>query len=73
MIGIQERELSILLLSSRYDLSPFNSGEAELNDFLKSDATRTEGIPEQNASLFYRDCVAGFIFDGLRFSPCNER
>lgn len=42
MTGIQERELSILLLSSRYDLSLFDSGDAELNDFLKNDALREQ-------------------------------
>jgi hypothetical protein len=53
MTGIPERELSILLHSSRYDLSPFDSGDAELYDFLKNDALREQkGIPEQNASLF---------------------
>jgi len=62
MTGIPERELGIVLLSPRYDLSPFDSGDAELNDFLKHDALR-----EQNEFLskthlcFYRDRVAGFI------------
>lgn len=62
MTGIPERELSILLLSSRYNLAPFDSGDAELNDFLKNDA-----LEEQNEFLskthlcFYRDRVAGFI------------
>ncbi len=62
MTGIPERELSILLLSPRYDLSPFDSGDAELNDFLKNDA-----LQEQNEFLskthlcFYRDRVAGFV------------
>lgn len=53
MTGIKERELSILLLSSRYDLSPFDSGDAELNDFLKNDALREqEEFLSKNASLF---------------------
>lgn len=62
MTGIPERELSILLLSSRYNLAPFDSGDSELNDFLKNDA-----LEEQNEFLskthlcFYRDRVAGFI------------
>ena len=33
MIGIPERELSIVLLSSRYNLALFDSGDADLNDF----------------------------------------
>lgn len=62
MTGIPERELSILLLSSRYDLALFDSGDAELNDFLKHDA-----LQEQNEFLskthlcFYRDRVADFV------------
>lgn len=62
MTGIPEREISILLLSSRYNLAPFDSGDAELNDFLRNDA-----LEEQNEFLskthlcFYRDRVAGFI------------
>ncbi|MHC1688178.1 MAG: GNAT family N-acetyltransferase [Methanothrix sp.] len=62
MTGILERELSILLLSSRYNLAPFDSGDAELNEFLSNDA-----LEEQNEFLskthlcFYRDRVAGFI------------
>ena len=42
MTGIPERELTILLLSSRYDLSSFDSGDAKLNDFLKNDALREQ-------------------------------
>lgn len=38
MTGIPERELSIVLLSPRYNLSTFDSGDAELNDFLQHDA-----------------------------------
>jgi hypothetical protein len=33
MTGIPERELSILLLSPRYDLALFDSDDAELNGF----------------------------------------
>ncbi|MFA6372288.1 MAG: GNAT family N-acetyltransferase [Methanothrix sp.] len=62
MTGIAERELSILLLSSRYDLSPFDSGDAELNDFLKNDALREQKEFLSKTHLcFYRDRVAGFI------------
>ena len=62
MTGIPERELSILLLSSRYDLSPFDSGDAELNDFLKNDALREQKEFLSKTHLcFYRDRVAGFI------------
>lgn len=62
MTGIQERELSILLLSSRYDLSLFDYGDAELNDFLKNDALREqEEFPSKTHLCFYRDRVAGFI------------
>jgi GNAT superfamily N-acetyltransferase len=62
MKGIAERELSILLLSYRYNLDPFDSCDDELNDFLKNDA-----LQEQNEFLskthlcFYRDRIAGFI------------
>ncbi len=38
MTGILERELSIVLLSFWYDILPFDSGDPELNDFLKHDA-----------------------------------
>ena len=62
MTGIPERELSILLLSSRYDLSSFDSGDAELNDFLRDDALREQKEFLSKTHLcFYRDRVAGFI------------
>ncbi len=62
MIGIPERELSVLLHSSRYDLSPFDSGDADLNDFLKNDALREQKEFLSKTHLcFYRDRVAGFI------------
>ncbi len=62
MTGILERELSILLLSSRYDLSPFDSGNVELNAFLKNDALHEqEEFLSKTHLCFYRDRVAGFI------------
>ena len=62
MTGIPERELSILLHSSSYNLAPFDSGDVELNDFLKNDALREQKEFLSKTHLcFYRDRVAGFI------------
>ncbi|MEI8003276.1 MAG: hypothetical protein WCG94_02970 [Methanothrix sp.] len=62
MTGIPERELSILLHSSRYNLAPFDSGDVELNDYLKNDALREQKEFLSKTHLcFYRDRVAGFI------------
>jgi hypothetical protein len=62
MTGIPERELSIVLLSSRYDLSPFDSGDAELNDSLMHDALREQiEFLSKTHLCFYKDRIAGFI------------
>ncbi len=62
MTGIPERELGIVLLSPRYNLSPFDSGDAELNDFLQHDALREQiEFLSKTHLCFYRDRIAGFI------------
>jgi GNAT superfamily N-acetyltransferase len=62
MTGIPERELGIVLLSPKYNLSPFDSGDAELNDFLQHDALREQiEFLSKTHLCFYRDRIAGFI------------
>ncbi len=62
MTGIPERELGIVLLSPRYNLFTFDSGDAELNDFLQHDALREQiEFLSKTHLCFYRDRIAGFI------------
>jgi GNAT superfamily N-acetyltransferase len=65
MEPIPERALSIELLNARnakYTLDPFDSGDEELNDFLKNDALKEQKLLLSRTHLcFYKDHVAGFI------------
>lgn len=65
MESIPEKALSIELLNTRnakYTLAPFDSGDEDLNDFLKNDALKEQHLLLSRTHLcFYRDHVAGFI------------
>ena len=62
MEKIPEKELSIEILNARYNLAPFDSGSAELNDFLKNDALKEQQeLLSKTHLCFYKDRVAGFI------------
>ena len=65
MERIPERALSIELLNNRnakYTLAPFDSGDEELNDFLKNDALKEQQLLLNRTHLcFYKDHLAGFI------------
>ena len=65
MDHIQERALSIELLNARnarYTLDSFDSGDADLNDFLENDALNEQQLLLSRTHLcFYKDHVAGFI------------
>lgn len=62
MEKIPEKELSIEILNARYNIAPFDSGSAELNDFLKNDALKEQHeLLSKTHLCFYKDRVAGFI------------
>jgi len=65
MERIPEKALSIELLNTRnakYTLAPFDSGDEELNDFLKNDALKEQQLLLSKTHLcFYKDRAAGFI------------
>jgi GNAT superfamily N-acetyltransferase len=65
MERIPERALSIELLNVRnakYTLAPFDSGDEELDDFLKNDALKEQQLLLSRTHLcFYKDHLAGFI------------
>jgi Acetyltransferase (GNAT) family. len=64
MESIPERALSIELLNTRNvkNLAPFDSGDEELNDFLKNDALKEQQLLLNRTHLcFYKDHIAGFI------------
>ena len=59
---LPEKALSIELLNARYNLASFDSGDEELNDFLKNDALKEQELLLSKTHLcFYKDRVAGFI------------
>jgi len=62
---IPERALSIELLNARnakYTLALFDSGDEELDDFLKNDALKEQKLLLSRTHLcFYKDHLAGFI------------
>jgi GNAT superfamily N-acetyltransferase len=59
---ISPEELSIEPLSARFNLSPFDSGDEDLNEFLKDDALDEQQILLNKTRLcFCRDRVAGYI------------
>jgi GNAT superfamily N-acetyltransferase len=65
MEHIPEKAFSIELLNARnarYTLDSFDSGDADLNDFLKHDALSEQHLLLSRTHLcFYKDHVAGFI------------
>lgn len=55
-------KLSVELLNAKYNLDPFDSGDEELNDFLKQNALREQQEFLSKTHLcFYKDRIAGFI------------
>ena len=62
---IPEKALSIELLNARnakYTLTSFDSGDEELDDFLKNDALKEQKLLLSRTHLcFYKDRLAGFI------------
>jgi len=59
---ISPEELSIEPLSARFNLSPFDSGDEDLNEFLKQDALGEQQILLNKTHIcFCRDRVAGYI------------
>jgi len=59
---ISPEELSIEPLSARFNLSPFDSGDEDLNEFLKQDALGEQQILLNKTHIcFCRDHVAGYI------------
>jgi GNAT superfamily N-acetyltransferase len=65
MERIPERAISIELLNTRnakYTLAPFDSGDEELNDFLKNDSLKEQQFLLSRTHLcFYKDHITGFI------------
>jgi len=62
MEKIPEKELSVDILNTRFNLAPFDSGSTELNDFLKDDALKEQlELLSKTHLCFYKDRVAGFI------------
>ena len=76
MERIPHKELSIELLNARYDLAPFDSGDDELNDFLKNDALNEQRhLLSKTHLCFYKDRVAGFITlaaDSVRLDKLDQ-
>jgi GNAT superfamily N-acetyltransferase len=59
---ISPEELSIEPLSARFNLSPFDSGDDDLNEFLKEDALGEQQILLNKTHIcFCRDRAAGYI------------
>jgi len=62
MDPISEDELNIELLSAKYSLSRFDSGNSELNDFLKNDALKEQQeLLSKTHLCFYKEHIAGYI------------
>lgn len=62
MEQLPTRALEIELLNARFNLAPFDSGDEELNDFLKNDAlTEQHHLLSKTQLCFYKDHIAGFI------------
>jgi len=56
MNQVPKRELEIVLLSPRFNLAPFDSGDDELNDFLKNDAIKEQRqLLSKTQLCFYKD------------------
>lgn len=59
---ILEKELRVELLSPLHDLSCFDSGNEELNDFLMNDSIRDQrSLISKTHLCFWKDHLAGFI------------
>lgn len=62
MEHILDKEFSVELLNVRFNIALFDSGDEDLNDYLKNDALREQDMLLSKTHLcFYRDKVAGFI------------
>jgi GNAT superfamily N-acetyltransferase len=62
MEQIPEEELSIELLNARFNLAPFDSGDKDLNEFLKEDALEEQQkLLSKTHLCFYKNRVAGYI------------
>lgn len=62
MDPISEDELSIEPLNARYNLSLFDSGNSELDDFFKNDALKEQReLLSKTHLCFYKNHVAGYI------------
>jgi GNAT superfamily N-acetyltransferase len=62
MESFPEKAFCIELLNARYNLAIFDSGEEELNDYLKNDALKEQQLLLSRTHLcFHRDRIAGFI------------
>ncbi|NPV62823.1 MAG: GNAT family N-acetyltransferase [Methanotrichaceae archaeon] len=62
MVPLPEKALCTELLSARYDLARFDSGNEELNDYLKNDALKEQRqLLSKTQLCFHRDRLAGFI------------
>lgn len=62
MEQLPERAFGIELLNARYNLSSFDSGDEELNDFLRNDAQKEQQLLLSKTHLcFHKDRIAGFI------------
>jgi len=62
MEQLPEQAFSIELLNARYNLANFDSGNEELNDFLKNDALKEQqSLLSKTHLCFHKDRVAGFI------------
>jgi GNAT superfamily N-acetyltransferase len=59
---ISEKDLRVELLSPLHDLSDFDSGNEELNDFLKNDSIRDQrNLISKTHLCLWKDHLAGFI------------
>jgi len=62
MEQLPERAFGIELLNARYNLTNFDSGDEELNDFLKNDALKEQQLLLSKTHLcFHKDRIAGFM------------
>jgi hypothetical protein len=59
---LPEWAFGIELLNARYSLSNFDSGDEELNDFLRNDAQKEQQLLLSKTHLcFHKDRIAAFI------------
>jgi GNAT superfamily N-acetyltransferase len=62
MSPFPEKAFCIELLNARYNLATFDSGDGELNEFLKNDALKEQQLLLSRTHLcLHKDRIAGFI------------